>query len=449
MTLRRDKMNRFLFLFIFQLTTAIYSEELEVVLNNLIDNHPEIKSLNSELKSKHANAEHDTTYPDPKIGVAFRNYPTRSYSLNDRAYDTPSMTGIEYSISQEIPFPGRLTLQGKVSKLNEMEFLHFSKSRKNQFILEYLSQLVRLKSLEKKIILNDMIRKTLESQKTISASTFATGNSALSKTLRLQVEVTRSDEREIEFNRDKKTSLASLEYFKTESGNLSKILEADTGKYISEKANFIKFNKENLKKNLIENPNYKLASVAIERAKNESKLSSLLHAPDTEIFFAYMRRRNQIITVDNGPLDYRIMDNTEYRGNLFSFGVNVRVPVWSFFSSNDLKERSKENTQSKTFELEKNKLFLESNFDKLISTLESLDSQIDLYQKRLIPELSKSLSALSSQYASGKLDLIEVLSTKVELQKAYITEEELLEKKKITTLLILELTDNLIQPQGK
>lgn len=442
-------MNRFLFLFIFQLTTAIYSEELEVVLNNLIDNHPEIKSLNSELKSKHANAEHDTTYPDPKIGVAFRNYPTRSYSLNDRAYDTPSMTGIEYSISQEIPFPGRLTLQGKVSKLNEMEFLHFSKSRKNQFILEYLSQLVRLKSLEKKIILNDMIRKTLESQKTISASTFATGNSALSKTLRLQVEVTRSDEREIEFNRDKKTSLASLEYFKTESGNLSKILEADTGKYISEKANFIKFNKENLKKNLIENPNYKLASVAIERAKNESKLSSLLHAPDTEIFFAYMRRRNQIITVDNGPLDYRIMDNTEYRGNLFSFGVNVRVPVWSFFSSNDLKERSKENTQSKTFELEKNKLFLESNFDKLISTLESLDSQIDLYQKRLIPELSKSLSALSSQYASGKLDLIEVLSTKVELQKAYITEEELLEKKKITTLLILELTDNLIQPQGK
>lgn len=441
-------MNRLLIILLLHLTITIHSEDLDTALENLINTHPEIKSIESELKSKRANAEHDTTYPDPKIGVAFRNYPTRSYSFNDRERDTPSMTGIEYSISQEIPFPGRLTLQGKVSKLNEMEFLHFSKSRKNQFLLEYLTQLIRLKSTEKKILLNGLIRKTLESQKMISSSTFATGNSALSKTLKLQVEVTRSEEREIEFNRDKKSSLASLEYFKTESSNLSKILEADTGKYISEKVSFIKSQKENLKQNLVENPNYKLASVAIERAKNESKLSSLLHAPDTEIFFAYMRRRNQIITVDNGPLNYQIMDNTEYRGDLFSVGMNVRVPVWSFFSSHDLKERSNENTRSKTFELERNKLFLESNFDKLISTLESLDLQIELYQKRLIPELNKSLSALSSQYASGKLDLIEVLSTKVDLQNAYITEEELLEKKKITTLLILELTDNLIKPTG-
>ena len=441
-------MNRILIIFIFHLTMVIHSQEMDTQLENLISAHPEIQSLNAELNSKRANAGHETTYPDPKIGVAFRNYPTRSYSFNDRAYDTPSMTGIEYSISQEIPFPGRLTLQGKVSKLNEMEFLHFSRSRKNQFLLEYLTQLIRLKTTERKILLNSLIRKTLESQKVISSSTFATGNSALSKTLKLQVEVTRSEERGIEYDRDKKTSLASLEYFKTESSNLSKILEADTGKYLSEKANFIKLNKENLKQNLVENPNYKLASVAIERAKNESKLSSLLHAPDTEIFFAYMRRRNQIVTVDNGPLNYQIMDNTEYRGDLFSVGMNVRVPVWSFFSSHELKERSNENTRSKAFELEKNKLFLESNFDKLISTLESLDLQIELYQKRLIPELNKSLSALSSQYASGKLDLIEVLSTKVELQNAYITEEELLEKKKITTLLILELTDNLLKPTG-
>lgn len=437
-------MNKLFLILLFQLTTVIYSEDLEVVINDLINTHPEIQSLQSELKSKAANANHETTYPDPKIGIAFRNYPTRSYSLNDRAYDTPSMTGIEYSISQEIPFPGRLTLQGKASKLNEIEFSHFSKSRKNQFVLEYISSLVRLKSSERKILLNDLIRKTLESQKTISSSTYATGNSALSKTLKLQVEATRSQEREIEFIRDKKDALASLEYFKTENSDLNRISQTDTGKFLSEKTNLIKREKQNLKQRLLENPNYKLSSVAIERSKNESKLSSLLHAPDTEVFFAYMKRRNQIITVDNGPLNYQIMDNTEYRGDLFSFGVNVRVPVWSFFSNHDLKERSTENTKSKTFELERNKLFLESNFDKLIATLESIDSQLELYEKRLIPELNKSLSALSSQYGTGKIDLIEVLSAKLELQNSYISEEELLEKKKLTTLLILELTDSLV-----
>lgn len=427
---------------------SIQSQDLDTILGDLIDTHPEIQSLNSELKSKHANAGHEATYPDPKIGVAFRNYPTRSYSLSNRAYDTPSMTGIEYSISQEIPFPGKLTLQGKASKFIEIEFLYFSRSRKNQFILEYLSQLVRLKSSEKKIMLNDMIRKTLESQKTISASTFATGNSALSKTLKLQVEGTLSQEREIELTRDKKNAIASLEYFKTDNADLTKIREADTGKYLTDKLNLIKSEKQNLKLGLIENPNYKLASIAIERAKNESKLASIMHAPDTEIFFAYMKRRNQIVTVDNGPLDYRIMDNTEYRGDLFSFGMNVRVPVWSFFSSHELKERASENTKSKAYELERNKLFLESSFDKLFITLESIEAQIELHQKRLIPELKKSLVALSSQYASGKTDLIEVLGAKIELEKAHISEEELQEKKAISILLILELTDNLIKSKG-
>lgn len=429
-------------------TTTVYSEEIDSHIEKLMTTHPEIKSLESELISKRANANHETTYPDPKVGVAFRNYPTRSYSLNDKAYDTPSMTGIEYSISQEIPFPGRLTLQGKLSKLSEVEFLHFSKSKKNQFLLEYLSQLIRLKSSEKKLILNDLIKKTLESQKVISSSTFATGNSALSKTLKLQIEVTLSQERQIELTRDKKISVSSIEYFKTDSLSLEKMLEVDINKYLKEKTSFLKSEKENLKQNLIENPNYKLATVTVERSKNESKLASLLHAPDTEVFFAYMKRRNQIVTFDNGPLNYQLMDNTEYRGDLFSFGVNVRVPVWSFFSKHDLQERSSENTKSKTFELEKNKLFLESNFDKLMSTLESLESQMELYEKKLIPEYNKSISALSSEYGSGKLGLIDVLTTKIELQKAYITLTDLQEKRDITTLLLLELTDNLIPKKG-
>ncbi|HMW05376.1 MAG TPA: TolC family protein [Leptospiraceae bacterium] len=432
---------------IFLLTLGLYSEDIEIQLENLISLHPEIKSLEAELKSKKANAGHETTYPDPKIGIAFRNYPARSYSLNDKAYDTPSMTGIEYSISQEIPFPGRLTLQGKVSKLGELEFLHLSKSRKNQFLLEYLTQLVRLKSAEKKIVLNELIRKTLESQKTISTSTLAVGGSNLSKSLKLQVEASLSQEREIEYTKDKKNAIAALEYFKVDTSSKDLLIKLDPSKYLKEKAIQIKSEKNILKENLIENPNYKLSSVAIERAKNESKLSSLLHAPDTEVFFAYMKRRNQIITLDNGPLNYQIMDNTEYRGDLFSFGVNVRVPVWSFFSSHDLKQRSEENVQSKAFELERNKLFLESNFEKLLVTLDSIDLQIDLYEKRIIPELNKSLSALSSQYGTGKVDLIEVLNSKIELQRAFITEEELQEKKKITTLLLLELTDHLLKPK--
>ena len=73
-------MNRVLIILLFLLTVVIYPQEVDIQLENLISLHPEIKSLDAELNSKRANAGHETTYPDPKIGVAFRNYPTRSYT---------------------------------------------------------------------------------------------------------------------------------------------------------------------------------------------------------------------------------------------------------------------------------------------------------------------------------------------------------------------------------
>lgn len=119
-----------------------------------------------------------------------------------------------------------------------------------------------------------------------------------------------------------------------------------------------------------------------------------------------------------------------------------------FFSAHDLAERSNENTKSKSFELEKNKLFLESNFDKLLLTFESLESQIELYENKLIPELNKSLSASSAGYASGSSNLIEALASKIDLLKAYVMLEEVKEKKDLTVILILELTDSLLKAKN-
>ncbi len=432
------------FIIIIFISMNLHSEEIEQQLYELLNSHPEINSLTKQLKSKIANTNHETTYPDPKFGLAFRNYPTRrGYSLNDKEYDTPGMTGIEYSISQEIPFPGRLTLQGKISKLNEVEFTHFLESKKNQFLTEFLSLSLRYNLLIKKISLNDEILKILDSLKNISNSKFSSGSSVLSQSLKFQIELNQYEERKIENQRDLKNYQTTLNYFLNKQKKLEYNIE-DLEKFFNTKINLIKLERNDSKNKLIENPNYKLASVEIERAKNESKLSNLLHAPDTELFFSYMKRRNQLITIDNGPLDYRIMDNTEYRGDLFSFGVNVRLPVWSILSKNDLAERGNENLKSKVFELERNKLFLETNYEKFLNNLDSLEKQIIFTETKILPDLTKNLSILSSEYSSGKSNLLEVFLAKIEIKKASINKLDLQEKKFITVLLILELTNNLL-----
>ncbi|MCE9499544.1 MAG: TolC family protein, partial [Leptospira sp.] len=385
---------------------------------------------------------------------AFRNYPARggSYSLSDRQLDTPTMTGIEYSVSQEIPFPGRLTLQGKVGKQNEMEFSHYSKSLKNRFVQDFFTNVIKEKSAEHKIALNKLILKNLESQKNIVASGISSGSSSLSKALKIQVGITMARDRELSFSEDRKTASQSLEYFKPE--NFPKSDEkffTDIRNYLQKKESGILSGIKELRSKLENNPNYRLSIVAAERVKNEGKLASLTHAPDAEVFFAYMKRRRQNFAIDNGPLNYQIMDTTEYRDDLFSFGVNVRVPVWSFFKSKDLSERSNENSKSKQFEIEKNRLYLESSLSKQLARLNSVNEQLDLHTKELVPQSEKTIAALSSQYNSKKIDLAEVWVSKLELLNIHITQEELLEKKYLTLLSILELTDDLYQDmeQGK
>jgi hypothetical protein len=44
--------NKLLVIFLMQLTTVIYSEELDILIEDLITTHPEIQSLQSELKVK-------------------------------------------------------------------------------------------------------------------------------------------------------------------------------------------------------------------------------------------------------------------------------------------------------------------------------------------------------------------------------------------------------------
>ncbi|EOQ95980.1 hypothetical protein LEP1GSC195_2419 [Leptospira wolbachii serovar Codice str. CDC] len=91
------------------------SESMESKIQMLLGSHPELLVKYLESKEKHHRSEHADVYPDPKFGFAYRSYPYRGDVTRERSRpDTPGMTGNEYSISQEIPFPGKLDLEKQI-----------------------------------------------------------------------------------------------------------------------------------------------------------------------------------------------------------------------------------------------------------------------------------------------------------------------------------------------
>lgn len=433
------------FILFFVSIFSIYSEETSSKnFFNSVLKHPEIQALESYQKSLKGNSVHEETYPDPKVGIAFRNYPVRSYSFNDKPLDTPSMTGIEYSVSQEIPYPGKLGLKGKLGKLGEKESGYYLQSNKNKFLLEFLNTLISKQTLQRKLEILKDIKLNLESQKKIQSASSTSGSGNLAKSLKTQSAINSIYDKELETQREIKNLDASIQYY-SKSLEKSDLNQFSLNSFLRKSESNITQSIDDKKQRLIENPNYKLLLASVDKSKTEQELSDIEHAPEAEIFFAYMRRRNQDFQIDRGPLNYQIMDTTEYRGDLFSVGVNMKIPVWSFLTKKGLHERSSENTKSKNFDLEKIKLSLEADLEKLLNTINGINEQLELHNKRIIPDLEKAISAESSLYSTGKIEFSEILSTKNDLLIIHLTAEDLLEKKYKAVLSILELTDSFLE----
>lgn len=415
------------------------------ILEILASEHPEAKSLAGIYQAHKSHTEASGILPDPKIGFAYRNYPTRNgYSLGgDKALDTPTMTGIEISVSQEFPFPGKLGTEKKISRFMQNEASFAFLSGVNRILGDFFSRLNRLQHSERKKTLNDKILTVLNAQKSISESAYSYGGSTLSGVLKATVARTEALEKDTEYSTTLKDLKAQLGYYQLEGKiSLKDFSSIDTDSYLETRFSELEALLEK-EAALVENsPDYKIQAEEEKRLKEQAKLTKFSLAPQTEVFFSYMKRRSQTFALDQGPLNYGLMDTTEYRGDLFSLGINMRVPVWSALNWSSITGETEHLAEVGKDSVEKTKNQILSELNRNLSTVKGISDQIRLVEKRLIPELEKSVRAGSYQFSTGKSNVQETLLAQTEILNARIRLEDLKERKNesiINSLKILSL----------
>lgn len=426
---------------------SLYPENLDSVILEALKNHPEIKSLRSNFIAKKKDAEHSDVYPDPKFGVAFRNYPYRGYfSLNDKRTGTPGMTGIEYMVSQEIPFPGKLTLQQKARSLSSAGYMHFIRSTENRLSSEMLSNLIRIHSIQKRVKVNKKLIEVNRSIIRIGHSMYISGKQGIGNTLESKIESNRYKDKEISLGIEYKESLRNLEYITNLSEDkLISIPESEVIDWIDKRMNDVwKLKSDELDNLIKENPVYKLTSIEKEVREFEKKAGNLSHYPETEVFLSIMKRRNRELVYNQGPLNWDLMDSNEYQGTLFNFGLTMRVPVWSFFRSHSLSEKLSKDVETMTYEKEKVQRELSIRFKKNLDIYSGLTEEIKFYSSTLIPEIKQAIDSKAAMYKSGNLNSMEILKFQIEYNKAQYDLLELKERRYMIAISILETLDKLL-----
>jgi outer membrane protein, heavy metal efflux system len=431
--------------FYFGLTLGnLLAETKGITAMDLFYLHPELKALRLQAKGKQADARHSDTYPDPKFGVAFRNYPfTGNFRPIDGKPDTPGMTGIEYSISQEIPYPGRLTREKEVRKWDAQETYFSFLKQTNRFFADLYAILIQIDSLEFRLELLESKEKLIDSLKKTSGAEYMSGKKDFQTSGKTHIERIRTKEQKVEWMGRRKALLSGLDYYVI-SGKVD-IQQIKNLPYMNVLSQKEKNYKQKIDWNLESIPSIKESKANLSKAREEEKLGQITHYPDIEVFFAYMKRRRPFYMLGTGPVatasgNWEIMDYNEFRGDLFSFGATIRIPVWSLSKNKDLQKRNqlyKEASEQNQERLEKS---IKAEIQSKIATWESIEERLKFMEKEHLSVLNKNLSSMGALYQTGKIGYTDLATMQLEILDLKLEIEEWKEKKQLLLISLMELT---------
>ncbi|MCG6142461.1 TolC family protein [Leptospira mtsangambouensis] len=433
--------------FVFPVYAETNGTTIDKKIYTILKVHPEVSLKFLEAKEKEFRSKHADVYPDPKIGFAYRSYPYRSGFNTDRTNpDTPGMTGKEYSISQEIPFPGKLNLEKQILK-SESELDYWSGVwLQNEFIKTYFELVLLRAALEKELVDLTKIEKELVTKGKLEQTQYIADKSNLSSTLKTKNTLEKIKDRIIEKNTAIRELKESLGFFESHVG-FTPIAEEEIIQYLSTKEKSLE--NDLSAQSLSDLPLIQFAEINQSKAIQESKKDEILHLPDFEIFVSYMQRRRKPFLLDSGPLNISIMDNPEFSGDLWSAGVTVRVPVWSLSKVSDLNQSNSFRIERLQKEKEKERIRLKAEYQSTLEVWKGNQLRLENFKNQLLPSLQKNIKSSLSSYSKGESVLgesYELIADSLEMQSQL---HQIEYRRWVSVVKLLQLTNHLIPDGGE
>lgn len=432
------------------LSISVHADELKSVLKEIVELHPDVRKRTFLHKAARADAERAGTLPDPKIGLAYRNYPNYGgLRFDESRISTPTMTGREIQISQEIPYLEKNSLSKKISKEKAAESELDILSARNSLAASLLSSEVARRYSPEKIKIRKEIMKLYSSAASVSRAYSASGSKPAFLALQNTASETQERIRILEAESSQELSHLELSHFAKENPELlEKLKNQDISVFLNTSYDKIMMDGDHEKTVSEKNPEIRKNRKAQQRLESEKELSVLNSAaPDAEVFIAYMKRKNQKYMLDNGPIasasgNWMIQDSTEYRGDLISAGVTLKVPVWSLMNLDSAKKSGQLSLDANREEKEMNIRTYGSVLKKMHAEIEYLRKAETEYSRRLIPELEKTLRLAENSYRSSKTEFSDIVNSKISLLQARLSLVEIRERHLLRLVSVLEITDS-------
>ena len=377
-------------------TAAGEKVKLKDALLRLSVEHPGVQARARRLSAAIEGAGYlGRTYPDPRLGVFWLNGP---YKKDLRfVKDKTPMTGVEFRLMQAIPFPGRLSLRADIADTDVVVRRLELALVKNKIAAEFLGVLTDLNSLKERLNLLRGYLARIKVVREAARTRYSVGRGNLADVSRAELALQKYRQLLLQLEGQYHSAGKRLNYYLSDETNDNIPLDlAELKDYIAGlDIQTDSFEQDDILKN--SSLNIALAKTRIVITEKESDLAKMNYLPDFEVFAAYRKRAY----IESDPA----------RGEKFmSFGLTVRVPLWSALA-NPPRVREKSELQSSARMSSRDVLLRETSIWRVALTRKSaLKERLELYQKKLIPTARSSLSSARLAYQTGKVDFDVFLS---------------------------------------
>ncbi|HLE40345.1 MAG TPA: TolC family protein [Nitrospirota bacterium] len=397
-----------LILFMIIIPAVFRGDDAVVTLKDLeqeaLRNNPEIHMTEKRVESAVKKRSLAAAMPDPMIGYEVQNVGRLSDSTVGQ--EEMSMRGVV--VSQEIPFPGKLTTMGRAAgKVAEREQEDYRETKLrvlNSIRTAYYDYYLAYKSSS----ILERSKEIMKNFQRIAETRYATGQGIQQDVIRAQIEVSMLLEKIVLQEQKKEAQAAMINSIlgrdpRSPLGRPGDVLPTSPDKTLDELSAMA----------LARSPALLAKQRMVEQSEYELSSSKQGFLPDMVVSAGWFERG-----------DFK---------DVWTASVMFKVPLYFWNKSAGVKAASAE-LGSARYDYESQKLMVLSKVKDLYTMAKTSERLLGLYETGIIPQARMALQSATSNYQVGKIDFLMLLDSQTLLFKYQLAyEQELVNLNKTTS----------------
>ena len=356
-----------------------YEGMLEGFINEALQNNPKIQESYHRWKAAEYKIKSVKSLDDPMLGITLpgEHVETR-LGPQER----------KYAISQKIPFPGKLSLKGRVqSKQAEIHREQYE-STKSEIIKNVKFVYYDLFWIDRAVAINEEEKAILEKLEKVAQRKYESNLIPQQDVIKAQVELTKLTDKLYLLNQNRKSLTAKMNSILNRDRNteIPGILDVSISDFSFSLEKLIETAKESRQE-------LKASQLAVERADYEKSLSKMSYLPDFTFGVDYIEVGGGTTThPDDGKDAWMAM-------------VSVNLPLWFGKNASQVNEKKAElaAAENNSVNMENTTVYeVEDMYYKIAAYKDILS----LYKTSLIPQSDQAFDAARSGCESGQVDFL-------------------------------------------